>query len=315
VTNSANGQFVRQIFDEVLASQAPQFLFLTLKWAVIGGLLGLVVAILSLILFRKLGWYRSAWRFEGWVRWPLWILTVLAAAGLVATAGFFVGVIRGSEQVMRHSQLATKVFPLVSDALADGVAAAQVFLSDTNATTRSQTNITARIENFRQGEWEVNAPALLRQLDELQSGAVSNLVAEVEARLVAGSPQLQSGLPNKLLHHSLRLMGTMVVERKVNQELKRAHADDFYHAVRDRLVSAARQRGSPDTITHQELSEFLVQEVVVPGVMKPIRVFAGGQVKVFLVLALLSVVIPPGAFKLTCGRAKQKTPGEPGAPP
>jgi len=304
VTTNSTSQLARQIFDEIVASQAHQLVFISAKWTVLGGVLGLVVAILAMIAFRKLGWYRSGWRFECWVRWTLWILSIASCAGLVATAGFFVGVIRGSEHVMLNSQLATKVFPLVSDALADGVAGVQVYLSDTNTAARSNTNIAARIESFRHGEWEVNVPELHGQLDQLGSGATSNLVAEVEVRLVASSPQLQSGLPNKLLHHSLRFIGTVLVQRKLNSELKRTHLDDFYHAVRDRLVSAARAQGGPDTIGRQELSTFLVKEVVVPSVMKPIRIFAGGQVKMFLFLAFLSLVIPVTLFELTCGRVK-----------
>lgn len=304
MTTNSTSQLARQIFDEIVASQAHQLVFISAKWTVLGGVLGLVAAILALVAFRKLGWYRSGWRFERWVRWLVWILSVISCVGLVATAGFFIGVIRGSEHVLLNSQLATKVFPLVSDALADGVAGVQVYLSNTNATARTDMDMTAQIETFRRGEWEVNVPELHRQLDQLQAGAVSNLVAEVETRLVASSPQLQNGLPNTLLHHSLRFIGTVLVQRKVNSELKRTKLDDFYHAVRDRLVSAARLQGNPDTMGRQELSTFLVKEVVVPSVMKPIRIFAGNQVKMFLFLAFLSLVIPATIFELTCGRVK-----------
>lgn len=304
MTTNSTSQLARQIFDEIVATQAHQLVFISAKWTVLGGVLGLVAAILALVAFRKLGWYRSGWRFERWVRWPVWILSVISCVGLVATAGFLIGVIRGSEHVLLNSQLATKVFPLVSDALADGVAGVQVYLSNTNAAARTNMNITAQIETFRRGEWEVNVPELHRQLDQLQAGAVSNLVAEAETRLVASSPQLQSGLPNTVLHHSLRFIGTVLVQRKVNSELKRTKLDDFYHAVRDRLVSAARLQGNPDTMGRQELSTFLVKEVVVPSVMKPIRIFAGNQVKMFLFLAFLSLVIPATIFELTCGRVK-----------
>lgn len=305
---NADGSLWRQVVSELGATQAHQFLFISIKWAVLGGLLGLLLAILAIIAFKKFGWYRSGWRFAGWIRWPLWILTVVACVGLVGSAGFFVGVIRGSEHVLLRSQLATKVFPEVGDALADGVAAAQLFLAETNAAARSSTNLSARIEAFRSGAWEVNAPEFLRQLDALQSAAVTNIVSEIEQKIVSSSPQLQSGLPNKLVHHSLRLLGTMVVERKINSELHRAKLDDFYHAFRDRFVSEARKQGAPDTIGHRELSGFLVTEAVVPSVMKPIRIFAGGQAKFFLLCAAFGLVLPAGAFRITCGRVKVPLP-------
>lgn len=301
----STSQLAKQVFDEVLASQAHQLVWISAKWAVLGGVVGLVAAILALFAFRKVGWYRSGWRFERWVRWPVWVLSVLGCAGLAGTAGFFVGVIRGSEVVLLNSQLATKVFPVVSDALADGLAGAQVYLSDTNDLVRSGTNVFARVESFRRGEWEVDAPLLLRQLDGLQSGAVTNLMGEIEARLVAGSAQLQSGLPNKLLHYTLQLIGKTLVERKLGSELKRVNLDDFYRVVRDRLVEEARRNGNPDTISRKDLSAFVVREVVVPSVLKPVRVFAGGQVKLFLFLAFLTLVVPALLFELTCGRVKQ----------
>jgi len=318
VSTNSSWQLGRQIFDELVASQAHQFLFISIKWAVLGGLLGLVVGILAIIVFRKIGWYRSGRRFAGWVRWSLWLLCVMACTGLVGTAGFFIGVIRGSEHVMLKSQLGTKVFPMVGDALADGIAGVQIYLSETNTVSLSSSNITTQMDGFRRGDWEVNAPEFLRQLDTLSAGAASNLIVQVEANLVANRPQLQSGLPNKLLHHTLRLVGTVIVEAKIQSEVKRWHLDDFYHAVRDRLVTEARKHGRPDTITQPELSAFLVREVVVPSVMKPIRMFANSQIKMFLFLALLSLVMPAATFKYTCGRVKAPPPNEPpklGVPP
>ncbi len=304
VNVNADTQLWRQIVNELGATQAHQFLLISVKWAVLGGFVGLLVGALAVIASQKLGWYRSGWRFAGWVRWPLWILTVITCAGLVGGAGFFVGVIRGSERVMLHSQLATKVFPEVGDALADGMAAVQIYLSETNTAARSGTNISLRLETFRSGAWEVNAPEFLRQLDNLQAGAVSNVVADIEQKITSNSPSLQSGLPNQLLHHSLRLFGTMVVERKINSQLHRAKLDDFYHAFGDRLVAEARKHGAPDTIGHRELSAFLVTEAVVPGVMKPIRMFAGNQAKMLLFLAALGAVLPAAVFRFTCGRVQ-----------
>lgn len=299
-----DSQLVRQILDEIAGSQAHQFFLIAIKWALLAALPGLFAGILAIVAFRKIGWYRSGWRFERWIRWPLWISSVVGCAGLLGTAGFFVGVIRGSEYVFQHSQLATKVFPEVGGALADGVAAAQFYLAGTNAAARSGTNLSARIAAFRDGIWEVNAPELLQQLDTLQSGAVSKLVHEVEQQIVTSSPRFQSGLPKKLLHHSLQIIGTVLVQRKINSEVKRSNLDDFYHALHDRLISEARRRGNPDTISHQEISTFLEKEVVVPSAMKPIRLFAGGQAKVFIFLAVLSLVVPAALFRITCGRVK-----------
>jgi hypothetical protein len=150
----------------------------------------------------------------------------------------------------------------------------------------------------------VNAPLLLQQLDNLQAGTASNIVLEIEREVVNRRPEFKDGVPNWLLRQSLNLSWRLTVERKLTSELKRVNLDDAYHAFRDRLVTAARKNGNPDTISHAELSALLVGEVVEPAAMKPIRVFAGGQAKLFLFFTVLAAVIPAGLFKLTCGRVK-----------
>lgn len=295
---------LKQVLHEVAASQAHHFFLITVKWAVIGGAAGLLLGVLSLVVFRKCGWYLSGWRFERWVRWPLYILVAVSCAGLLGSAGFFVGVIRGSEFVFKHSQLATKVFPEAGGALADGVAIAQKWLQSTNAENRSQTNLAAVVMAFHSGAIEVNAPLLLQQLENLQSGTASNIVLEIEREVVARRPEFKDGFPNWLLRQSLDLACRWMIERKLTSELKRVNLDEAYHAFRDRLVSTAKKSGNPDTISHAELSAMLVTEVVEPAAMKPIRVFAGGQARLFVFLTVLTAVIPAGLFKMTCGRVK-----------
>ena len=297
-----DGETVRQIIEEIAASQAHIFLFIAFKWAVLGSLLGLVVGILANYIFHKIGWYRSEWRHARWIRWTLWIISVGLCTFLIGSAGFCKGIIRGSEHVVLKSQLATKVFPKLGDALADGVAAVQTYLSDTNAASRSETNITAKIDEFRNGTWEVNAPVFVRQMDEIQSGAVSNIVFDIEKQIVVSTPQLKSGLQNKLLHQTLRTFGAVLVQRKMESELKQLELDDLYHALRERLVSEARKQGDPNTISHPQLSAFFVKEAIVPSTIKPIRIFVGNQAMLFLLLASLSPVLPALVFRFTCKR-------------
>ncbi|MEY4387494.1 MAG: hypothetical protein RLY20_2777 [Verrucomicrobiota bacterium] len=299
-------EMLKQILKEGADSQAHQFLFIAIKWAVLSGLIGLFFGIISLVLFRKCGWYRSAWRFERWVRWPLYVLVPVACSSLLGSAGFFVGVIRGSEFVFKHSQIATKVFPEVGGAMADGVMIAQTWLQNTNAESHAKSNLTAVVTAFHDGAIEVNAPLFLEELDTLQSAAASNIVLEIEHEVVTRRPEFKSGLPNWLMHQSLNWSWRLTVERKLSSELKRRNLDDAYKAFRDRLVSSAKMKGNPDTISHADLSALLVDEVVEPAAMTPIRVFAGGQAKMLLFFSVLTAVIPAGLFRLTLGRVEAK---------
>lgn len=302
--SSGTAPLVRRIVQEMVRTQVPQLLLAALQWTLLGVLLGLAAGVLGILVARALGAYRSGWKYAGWIRWPLWLLTVAACLICAGLWGFWKGVVQGGEQVVRKSQLATEVFPEIGNAVADGVAALQVLLAETNATEPSKGNVTNRVAEFRAGTWEVNAPEFVRQLDRVESTTVSNLVAALEREAVARTPMLRTGLPNQALHQVLSAFGSAVLQKKLDSELKRLGVDTAYHALRDQLVSEAARQGDPHTIGRHEISAFIVNEAIIPAIMKPIRSFAGGQATLMLVLALVCAVVPPLGFTLTCGRVK-----------
>jgi hypothetical protein len=299
-----NSQLLKQIVNELAASQLHWLLWFSAKWTVLGALIGLITGIVFILLFKRFGWYQSGWRLAGWVRWPLWIFSVMLCALLAATAGLCKGLSQGAEQVLQKSQLATKVFPVVGGALADGLAGLQSYGALTNSASR--TNIMAQVEAFRAGEWELNVPKLHQQLDELSADAVSNLAISIETNLVARSPQLQSGLPGALFHHALVFGRKFIVERKIHSEMKDRRIDAFYDRARNALLAAAKASGAPETLSRQELSDYAVQQVVVPSVMWPLRIMLNEQKLIFVLLALLAAVVPGVAYRFTLGLIKAK---------
>lgn len=301
-----NFQLLRQILNELAASQVQWLLWHSIKWAVIGALLGLLGSLMIIHLFKRLGWYRSGWRHAGWIRWPLWLGTVTLCVLLAGAAGLCRGLARGSEHVLLNSQLATKVFPVVGDALADGFAGFQAYASSTNSGAAIRTNVMAGVESFRSGGWELNVPLLQSQLDRMEAGAISNVVVTLESNLVARTPQLQSGLPNVVLHQSLTFVSKLIVERRIHSELKNRKLDQRYAALRTGLLAEAQKTGAPDTIARAELSAFTVRELVVPGLMVPIRLLLTEQAIFLLLLAALAALLPALAFRFTLGRAKAR---------
>jgi hypothetical protein len=303
-----NFPLLRQIFNELAASQMHWLLWHSMKWAVIGALLGLLGSLVIMQLFRRIGWYQSGWRRAGWIRWPLWVVSVTVCVLLAAAAGLCRGLARGTEHVLLNSQLATKVFPVVGDALADGLAGFQLYAASTNSGAATRTNVMAGVESFRSGGWELNVPLLQSRLDQMEAGAISNVVANLESNLVARTPQLQSGLPNVLLHQSLNFASKLIIERKIHSELKSRKLDQRYAALRAGLLSEAQKSGAPDTIARAELSAFTVRELVVPGLMVPIRMLLAEQAVLLLLLAALAALLPAPAFRFTLGRVKAKPP-------
>jgi hypothetical protein len=294
----------RQIFDELVATQIHRLVWASAKWAILGGFVGLLVAVAMIIGARAAGWYRSGWKHAKWFRWSLWILTVPVCIALIGVAGFWKGVIQGSEQVLMESQLATKVFPRAGDAMADVAAFIQVYLSDTNDASRSETNLTAKIEAFRSGAWEVDAPAFLQQLERAHGDFITNAVVETEQDLIASVPYLQSGLANKVVHRCFDQFGAALVRMSLNSQAKRLGTDGYYQALGDRLVADARKQSPSETISRPELSAFFVREAMVPGIMKPIRILSGEQAKLFFWLGIIAGAVPAVFFRFTFGLIK-----------
>lgn len=301
-----NSQLLKQILNELAASQLHWLLWFSAKWAVLGGLVGLMAGIVAILAFKRIGWYRSGWRFAGWIRWPVWIISVALCTVLAAAAGLCKGAALGAEQVLQKSQLATRVFPVVGNALADGLAGLQSYGVLTNSADAARSNLLARVEAFRAGDWELDVPKLHLQLDELSIGAVSNIVISIETNLVARTPQLQNGLPGALFHHALSFGGKFIVERKIHSEMTDRKLDAFYDRARNTLLAAAKASGAPETVSRQELSNFTVQEVVVPSLLWPIRIMLNEQKLIFMLLTVLAAVLPGIAYRFTFGLIKPK---------
>jgi hypothetical protein len=107
----------------------------------------------------------------------------------------------------------------------------------------------------------------------------------------------------------------------VTGQLKGWGADRVYLAIRDQLTAEASRTGHPETIARQDLSRFLVQEGIVPGIMTPIRSTARSQQLPLIVMAVLIMIGPPLGIRLMkkwlgpAGRPEvNPPPARPGSP-
>jgi hypothetical protein len=297
--------WVSMILRELGRSQASGLIFDLVIWTLLGALLGVIISILACVLFSRIRWYDFQWRFARAVRWTVFVLTVVVTAALFSLVGFWSGAIQGSERVLSKSQLATDVFPKIADVVADVMAWVQVHA--TLPAEADGTNLSVKLDEFRAGKWELHAAQFLRQLDSLKEATITNAVAKLEQSALERTPQLKGGLSEKLLHQLLSGLGRLVVERKVANQLKSWGADRVYFAIREKLTTEAAKSGSRETIMRSEISQFLVQEGIVPGVMKPIRSTARMQQLPLVVIAGLVMVLPPLCIRLAKKRFGSRT--------
>ncbi|MGC3960111.1 MAG: hypothetical protein QM813_19940 [Verrucomicrobiota bacterium] len=188
-----------------------------LKGALLGGVLGIVLALVACVVFSKTGWYDLRGRFARGLRWTTFTLTILLAGFFFGIAGLWQGAMRGSERVLTQSQLATSAFPEIGNTLADGMAWIQLRAhsgSNTDAT------LTVGLEAFRTGKWELHATRFLQELDDFQATTITNLVVQLEQTALERAPQLKGGIGEQLLHELLNGLARRLVEQKVIAELK-----------------------------------------------------------------------------------------------
>lgn len=307
----------RRVIREIAATQAHQFFLATVKWTTLGGLAGVTLSLVWIAATHAAGLFRSGWRYEAWVRWLLWVFLVLATAGALSVAGFWKGVVRGSEQVLLHSQIGTQALPLVGQVAADGMAAIQLYLAETNRSAWSPKEINRRLEAFRDGTWEVNAPGFARDLHLLPAEVATNLLPQLWREAVTRVPQLDQNPMRDFFQQGVRVLEGALSGNRLDGHLEQAGVSAFLKNLREKLVAEAARTGPPETIGRPELAAFMVQEGIVPAILVPIRSFARSQRNLCLLGAALALVGPPLLFRLTCGRVRGEVPPPlvPPAPP
>ena len=305
--------WVATILRELGRSQTSGFLLDIGGWTLLGATLGAALALITCIAFSRLGWYDLRWRFARGLRWTTFTAQVLLGAIFFGLAGFWQGAIYGTERVLTQSQLATSVFPEIGNTIADGMAWIQLRATSNRATNDSA--LTAELEEFRAGKWELHATRFLQELDDFHEATVTNFVAQLEQSALERAPQLKGGLGEQLLHGLLSGLGRRLVEHKLTGELKNYGADRVYKTIRTQLSAEAAKAGAPETISRPEISAFLVRDGIVPGILQPVRFTARAQQLPLLLLGLLVLCAPPICFRLAQKRLAQSNPTVPPPPP
>ena len=105
-----------RILQELAKSHGKEFLVETVKWTVLGGLSGLLVAVGLFFGLRAIGGFRWEWRHAKWFRVLTLLWLLLAIPFCTGTVGFFEGMWRGTRIVLERSHLGTDVFPKIGNA-------------------------------------------------------------------------------------------------------------------------------------------------------------------------------------------------------
>lgn len=97
------GELIGRIWQEARDTHLHELLFASLGWILSGALLGGLLAAVFIFVSDKFGWWNSSWKHARWVRWTLWLSMLSVSVLCLGLAGFWQGLSRGGEQVLRRS--------------------------------------------------------------------------------------------------------------------------------------------------------------------------------------------------------------------
>jgi membrane protein YqaA with SNARE-associated domain len=299
------------VVETVLKTQLLDLIGLSVAGTVLGAVVGFALGILGYFALKRVGGYDWGWAHAKWLRRVLAVVMALAGAATGAFVGLVDGSIRGFEQVLRESQLATEVFPVAGDFGADLVAALYVEVprleSGKDAVYPKQ-----EVQAFRKGEWEVDV-AKLAALTSVEPERVATLVTALQEEALSSFPSWRGGSFERILNTVLVTLSQAIVATKGRGIGLRKVTKIMRKAI-DALPSAAKKSGDPNTIGRENLSEHVVQFGVVPVLMWPVRSTA----RTYELLAILGLVLGSllgaGMFRLaerirTRNRLTPPTPG------
>ncbi|MGE0707455.1 MAG: hypothetical protein AB7N76_11090 [Planctomycetota bacterium] len=275
---------------------------------VAGGVLGLV----AFFALRAWGKLQGEWRGASVARFLAGALVLIGCGLCGAGVGACIGVVRGSDSVLRNSQLGTKVFPEAASALADLTFHLVKVAERRKAGDQDVSFREAELETFRSGKDQLQVAAV-RGLGEALSGGVSDeLVGSVSNKVLGEVPEDEKGVTRRLMEGCTKELIHLLVTHEVGGATKGKLA----RGALDFDAAAARQ-APPATLCHAELKDHYVNKLLVPfclqWVEKSVSLYKLGFALGLVLVPLLPLPIFWGLGRLFGGKAPAEK--EPGAPP
>ena len=277
-----------QIIDEVLKTQLHVGVGLAVLWSVFGCLAGVMISFGCYLLMSKLGAFRLNWKFAAWPRTltVLWLAVTFAILG--GMMGGCEGTLRATQRVVKQSQFRTEALQPVGDAVADGLFQIDHWLREPD--------VPAPVDSFRQGELELSATSLLRQIDAVEEVAARKAVDATKQQIATRMGTARGGVVETLTNEFLDVIARRLLRAKAKEQLDKVGLADALFEFFDTLPAAARARGDPDTISHAELASHVVDHGLIPALLQPARRFVRTQQVVLVALSILATVLPTFAF-------------------
>ena len=225
-------------------------------------LFGIALAIVSFLFLRKIGGYgRTGGRL---MRVLLCFFMIIALAILGGVGGHALGLYYAADRALKESPIGKEVLPHVGEVCADFL----LMLDQKGA--------------GEQPELDVKALALL--VRDLKETAAKSLMIELKQKALNKNPDWRGGFAEDVLEWGLQRLSNALLDKRV----EKLGIPAFLEALQ---VEAAK-KGDPHTIARADLVVFFADEVIAPGLLKPVRSYVRGTLIVVGAVALVVIFGP-----------------------
>ncbi len=282
-----------------LTNLGGSILFGGFKWAFACGILGLLIAIISCRVLRGSG-AAAATQTVKLLRLASFLLLLLVLPISFAYVGFFEGLLRASAHELSEGEFAQQYFPMIGSAGADLVGTVLLMGDPTIASSPSNPGEKVVVTvAFQSGEREIIAsqiPALIAAID---GDFVRGISQDIKQRTQEKFPGLNTGKGKQVLDWFMDNCSDALVRVALQEQLESKGLGsvlDLFGEMIRQLPGAAVREGNPETLSHQELSAFIVEATIAGGIVKFVikpfcRVNQIGAVVPVLLAFLIPIVV------------------------
>ena len=278
-----------------------------LIWTILGIIVGIILALTAFFLLRKAGAYHWDWRHARWFRALTLAVMLLAIPVLLGIAGLSQGFLIEADQVLNRLRSMKEIKDL-GDAGADllmtiDVVAPQVAFDGQTfvITPEMDAAIDKALVEFREGRQELNVPRLFERIKGAKEQAIRSCVNRAQVFLSTRYPAVTRMIPARILDWFLYGLMEDLLQKKVTAGLTQLGLMSFLKPVTEvvnGLPAAAARSADPATISHRELSEYLVSSMLDAWMIDPIRAVVR-KIQILVGIAILAVLcLPPLCFRL-----------------
>lgn len=293
-----------KIIIEIINADFGMFFWEAVKWVLLVGVSGMILAVVLFLVFRFAGLYKDSENSAPLFRVLILIMMFILCAVFSALTGFFEGVYRGAEKMLHHGAYAQKTFLEAGNAGADIIAALYIQApgaAESGETSEMNEIDREKLESFRRGAWEINILELRGHIDSFMNQVKSESREKRKEDYKKRYEFFRDGVGEKILEWLLKEL-----DDAAEKKLAGTGPGKFVVSLFKGLVDGAAKTGDPDSIGFEALSAYIAEKMI-HTILLPVRSYTRNLQIVSVVLYFLVPAIPP----LILGARRRKGRKEP----